>query len=151
MNITQKGRYALKALLTLREATPIKPRTLRDVASHEQIPLKFLEQIMIPLKRAGIVDSSKGKRGGYWLAERPERISLGQVIRVIDGPLSPFGKRTALESLIQKEEAHPALYEIFLEVGNAVASILDTRSLADICERSLQLRQQKASCGIYDI
>ena len=90
MRITYKGDYALKTILDLALHYSNSPVTIHDLAKRADIPTKFLEQILLDLKRAGFVESRRGKVGGYLLARHPSQIKLGQLIRSIDGPIEPI-------------------------------------------------------------
>lgn len=108
----------------------------QDIASRQHIPLEFLEQILLALKRAGILSSRRGAKGGYRLIKRPEDISLGQVIRILDGPLAPIGcaSKTAYEKCSDcpyAEQARCPVQQIMGTVRDAIAGILDNYSLAD--------------------
>ncbi|MFH0762885.1 MAG: Rrf2 family transcriptional regulator [Candidatus Omnitrophota bacterium] len=87
MRITYKGDYALKTILELALHYGNSPVTIHDLARRADIPIKFLEQILLDLKRGGFVESRRGKVGGYLLAKEPSKIKLGEVIRFIDGPI----------------------------------------------------------------
>jgi len=89
MRITYKGDYALKTILDLALHYGNTPVTIHDLAKQEDIPIKFLEQILLDLKRGGFVESRRGKIGGYLLAKAPSQIKLGEIIRFIDGPIEP--------------------------------------------------------------
>ena len=150
MKITKKGEYALEALLDLAFLYGEKTVTLRELSNKNRIPYKYLEQIMMVLKRNGFVESVKGKFGGYSLARAPKEISLGEVIRAVEGSLSPIMTTPEIKKLA-KQDKHPGLYCAFLEVRNAVAEILDQRSLADVCEKSLELGGSKSAYQMYYI
>ena len=105
---------------------------IRDVAYEEELPEKFLELILLELKNARIVESVRGAKGGYQLRRPPSEIYLSEIIRLIDGPLAPFGDAEQLRSLIDRDAEHRALYRVFLEVRDAAARILEHTSLADI-------------------
>ncbi|HYQ83603.1 MAG TPA: Rrf2 family transcriptional regulator, partial [Rubrobacter sp.] len=87
--LSKKAKYAIKALLRLAEHEQGEPMRIADLASAEQIPPKFLELILLGLKNQGILQSRKGKGGGYLLARDPSDIYLGQIVRMFDGPLAP--------------------------------------------------------------
>jgi Rrf2 family protein len=109
------------------------------LAELEHIPSKFLEQIMQSLKEAGFVASQRGKFGGYRLAKPATKISVGQVVRAIDGPLAPIGcvSQSAYEKCSCPDEAHCGLRMIMLDVRNAIAGILDRYSIGDIASVTL--------------
>jgi Rrf2 family protein len=105
---------------------------IRDIAYEENLPEKFLELILLELKNARMVESVRGAKGGYALRRAPSEIHLSDIIRLIDGPLAPFGDAEQLRVLIDKDEPHRALYKVFLEVRDAAAHILENTTLADI-------------------
>ena len=107
---------------------------VRDIASEADVPGKFLELILLELKNARIVESIRGAKGGYRLRRPPSEIRLSEVIRLIDGPLAPFGDADQLRVLIARDADHRALYQVFLDVRNAAARILENTSLADITD-----------------
>lgn len=109
---------------------------IRDIAAEEQLPEKFLEAILLDLKRARIVVSARGANGGYQLKRPPKDISLGEVIRRIDGPLAPFEDAESLRRRVSSDPKHRPLFRVLLDVRNATASILDHTSLSDLCCRS---------------
>ena len=105
---------------------------IRDIALDSDLPEKFLELILLELKNARIVESVRGAKGGYRLRRAPAEIKLSEIIRLIDGPLAPFGDADQLRGLITTDPGHRALYSVFLEVRDAAAKILDSTSVADI-------------------
>jgi len=105
---------------------------IRDIAYEEELPEKFLELILLELKNARMVESVRGAKGGYALRRAPSEIHLSEIIRLIDGPLAPFGDAEQLRNLIDKDHAHCALYQVFLDVRNAAARILEHTTLADL-------------------
>jgi Rrf2 family protein len=133
LKISQKGLYALQAMMTLarrhKQGTAIK---IRDIAAESDLPEKFLELILLELKNARIVDSVRGARGGYRLRRDPSEIRLSEIIRLIDGPLAPLGDAELLRGMIAKDADHRALYEVFLAVRDAAAKILENTTIADI-------------------
>lgn len=132
MRISQRGLYALQALTVLAQH-PTGVVKIRDIAAEEDLPEKFLEAILLDLKRARIVDSLRGAHGGYQLKRSPKKISLGEVIRRIDGPLAPFEDAESLRRRVNADPKHRPLFRILLDVRNATARILDRTSLSDLC------------------
>src|SRR6266852_7965124 len=132
MKISQKGLYALQAMMMLARHYNQGAIRIRDIAYEEVLPEKFLELILLELKNARIVESVRGAKGGYPLRRPPSEIHLSEIIRLIDGPLAPFGDAEQLRSLIDRDVEHRALYRVFLEVRDAAAKILEHTSLADI-------------------
>src|SRR6266481_4196462 len=134
MKISQKGLYALQAMMMLARHHNQGAIRIRDIAYEEELPEKFLELILLELKNARIVESVRGAKGGYQLRRAPSEIHLSEIIRLIDGPLAPFGDADQLRSLIDRDVEHRALYQVFLDVRDAAAKILDNRTLADIMQ-----------------
>jgi Rrf2 family protein len=142
MKISQKGLYALQAMMTLARHYNQGAIRIRDIAYEEELPEKFLELILLELKNARMVDSARGAKGGYQLRRAPSEIHLSEIIRLIDGPLAPFGDAEQLRVLIDRDAEHRALYQVFLDVRNAAAKILESTSLADIVNSSPTSRQK---------
>ncbi len=142
MKLSKKGEYALRSLINLGIAAevgrPLLP--VSELAENEQLPVKFLEQILQALKEAKLVKSERGKFGGYTLAKKTREITIGQVVRLIDGPLAPIGcvSQTAYEKCTCPDEAHCGLRMLMLDVRNAIAGILDRYTLADVVEVTLR-------------
>jgi len=142
MKLSKKGEYALRSLINLGIAVEMKRKLVQvsELAESEQLPVKFLEQILQALKEAGIVESERGKFGGYRLARPASKILIGEVVRLIDGPLAPIRcvSQTAYEPCTCPDEAHCGLRMLMLDVRNAIADILDRYSLADVVEITLR-------------
>ena len=136
MKISQKGLYALQAMMMLARHHNQGAIRIRDIAYEEELPEKFLELILLELKNARLVESVRGAKGGYQLRRSPAEIHLSEIIRLIDGPLAPFGDAEQLRSLIDRDAEHRALYQVFLDVRDAAAKILDSTSLANIANPS---------------
>ncbi len=132
--LSMKAKYALKALIHMaRQDKPTVPS--KQIAEAEDIPQKFLDNILQELRINGIVDSKRGIFGGYYLARKPSEIILGDIIRIIDGPLAPI--RCASLTAYQKcddcrDETACRLRHLMLDVRNAMSGILDGRSLQDL-------------------
>jgi Rrf2 family protein len=135
MKLSQRGLYALKALVHLAAAHEGGLVKIHTIAEAESIPEKFLEGILLALKNARVVASVRGREGGYRLRRPPGEILVGDVVRLIDGPLAPFGDVVELQRLVRTEERHPGLYDLLLDVRNAASAIVDRRSLADVVAR----------------
>jgi Rrf2 family protein len=133
MRISQKGLYALQALIVLAKRYPDGVVKIRDIAQEEQLPEKFLEAILRDLNRARVVTSIRGANGGYRLKRAPGQIFLGEVLRKIDGPLAPFEDAESLRQRIKRDPKHRPLFRVLLDVRDATARIMDHTSLADIC------------------
>ena len=115
---------------------------IASIAGEEKIPAKFLESILLLLKRAGFVHSRRGNEGGYALSRPPEEILLGDVIRVLDGPLAPMTSAAELTALMDRNPRQIGFYAVLMDVRNAASEILDKTSLADVLERTDRLRSE---------
>jgi Rrf2 family protein len=135
MKVSQKGLYALQAMMLLTRRYTQGGIRIRDIAYEENLPEKFLELILLELKNARIVESVRGANGGYRLRRAPSEIRLSEIIRLIDGPLAPFGDADQLRALIDRDADHRALYQVFLEVRDGAARILENTTLADLIRR----------------
>ena len=134
MKISQKGLYALQAIMTLGRRYGTETVKIRDIAIDSDLPEKFLELILLELKNARIVESVRGAKGGYRLRRAPAEIKLSEIIRLVDGPLAPFGDADQLRSLITSDPDHRVLYKVFLDVRDAAAKILENTSVADLIQ-----------------
>jgi len=139
MHLSQRGLYALKALIHLTEAYDQGLVKIHTIAAAESIPEKFLEGILVTLKNARVVASRRGREGGYRLRRPPTEIRVGDVVRIMDGPLAPFGDAVELAHRVKTETRHAGLFDLLLEVRNASAAILDHTSLADLMSRNRRL------------
>lgn len=137
--ISQKSKYALRALLCLAEAPPDEPLMISEIAVREVIPRKFLEQILLDLKHNGLVVSRRGKAGGYLLLRRPETITFGEVLRLMDGPLAPL---PCLSKMAYRRcgdcasEQACRIRKVFARVAEATRNVLDTTTLGDVLSNS---------------
>ncbi len=142
MKLSKRGEYALRSLINLGFAVEAKRELVQasELAECEQLPVKFLEQILQTLKDAGYIRSARGKFGGYALAKPARDIKIGQVVRLIDGPLAPIAcvSQTAYEKCTCPDEIHCGLRMLMLDVRNAIADILDRYSLADVVQVTIR-------------
>jgi Rrf2 family protein len=135
MKVSQKGLYALLAMMVLTRRYTQGAIRIRDIAYEENLPEKFLELILLELKNARMVESVRGAKGGYRLRRPPSEIRLSEIIRLVDGPLAPFGDAEQLRALIHSDSDHSALYKVFLDVRDEAAKILENTTLADLIHR----------------
>ena len=135
--LTNKGKYGLKAMVHLAGLREDEIAQVSQIAQANQIPKKFLDQIFADLRRAGLVYSKKGKAGGYALAKPATEIRIGQIIRAIDGPIAPFlcASPSAYRPCDDCDEEICAVRRLMIEARNALSSVLDTRTLADMRAR----------------
>ena len=146
--LSKKTQYSLRALYALARAYGTGPLLIADLARQEGIPKKFLEQILLKLKSHGLVASKKGKGGGYALVRAPEAVTVGNVIRLIEGPLAPLP--CASETAYRKcdeclDDRYCGTRLLMRDVRNAIAGILDCTTLADVCRRVDDARGQSQS------
>jgi Rrf2 family protein len=132
MKISQKGLYALQAMMMLARHHHQGAIKIREIAYEEDLPEKFLELILLELKNARMVESVRGAKGGYQLRREPADIPLSEIMRLIDGPVAPFADAEQLRALIDRDLPHRALYQVFLDVRDAAANILENTTLADL-------------------
>jgi Rrf2 family protein len=152
--LTKKSRYAVKALIALGRRTDRRPVLITELAERERIPQKFLELILLELKNNGILRSKKGKGGGYFLGKSPEDISLGDIIRSLDGPLAPIpcASEIAYEKCDECSDDRTCGFRaVMKEVRDATAKILDGTSLAGVIKRTATLEQQESQGLTYVI
>ncbi|ATU91101.1 RrF2 family transcriptional regulator [Phyllobacterium zundukense] len=132
--ISQKAKYALRALVVLARADAEKALFISDIAEEQNIPKKFLEQILLDLKHQGIVMSRRGKMGGYLLLKPAEDITFGEVLRLIDGPIAPLPCLSKIAYRrcedCQSEETCE-IRHVFNEVANVTRGVLDKTTIAD--------------------
>lgn len=138
--LTHKAKYALQSLRVLAEDAPLqrgRPRPIHEIAERAHAPRKFLEAILLDLRRHGFVDSARGKAGGYVLARPAAEIALADVVRAMDGPLAPLhcASLTAYRPCADcADPAHCAIRRVMREVRDAIAAILDRRTVADLVQ-----------------
>ncbi len=131
--ISQKAKYALRALVALTRARP-GGRMISEISVEQAIPKKFLEQILLELKRAGLVMSRRGRTGGYELLRAPSEITFGEVLRLIDGPIAPLpclSKIAYRRCADCRDEATCEVRRVFAHVADATREVLDRTTLAD--------------------
>jgi Rrf2 family protein len=149
--LSRKSKYGLRALLALVDAPDGKPIHASELAEGQRLPRKFLEAILLELKRRGLLKSKKGRGGGYVLGRKPGDITIGEVIRVLEGPLAlvPCVSQTAYmrcEECLDEETCGIRL--AMKEVRDATAHILDNTSLAGL---SARVRASRRKGGLTDI
>ncbi|MCK9432186.1 MAG: Rrf2 family transcriptional regulator [Candidatus Omnitrophica bacterium] len=140
MRITYKGDYALKALLDLALHYEQGLSTINDIAGHIDAPVKFLEQVLLDLKKSGFVESKRGNVGGYRLAKDPSDITLGEVIRRIDGPIEPIA--CVEKNYSDCVDLQRCVFKgIWKKISFAVSGIVDNISFADLVKQVKSERQ----------
>jgi len=135
--LSKKSQYAFQALMYLAEKTKDQPVLIAEISKKKKIPLKFLENILLELKKAGILDSKKGKGGGYYFAKNPKDVLLATIIRQIDGPISllPCVSLYFYEKCKNCDEKHCGLHEVMIQVRDANLKILEKKTIADLAKQ----------------
>jgi Rrf2 family transcriptional regulator, cysteine metabolism repressor len=141
MRLSTRGEYASRAMLELALRFADGPQHIRDISAAQDIPERFLEQILLQLKRAGYLRSRKGPQGGYRLSRPPDKISVAEVIRAMDGPLAPIDCVSVTAHEICPKEEGCVLKGLWKETRDAIASILERTTLADLVDRSRTARR----------
>jgi Rrf2 family protein len=147
MKLSLRGEYALRALLVLGLNYGEDVVRIQAISEHQNIPKRFLEQILNDLKSAGIVQSRRGVAGGYKLAKRPEDITVAAVVRHIEGALAPVS--CVSERFYQKcscpDESRCAIRSVMKDIREAIVKIAERVTVAEMCERWRRLQQEPAS------
>jgi len=143
MKISQKGLYALQAMMVLARRYNEGAIRIRDIAYEQALPEKFLELILLELKNARMVESVRGAKGGYRLRRPPSEIRLIEIIRLVDGPIAPFLDAEQLRDLISRDAEHRSLYQVFLDIRDAAVRILENTTLADLLSESKPGKRQR--------
>jgi Rrf2 family protein len=144
MKLSLRGEYALRALLVLGLNYGNTVVRIQAISDHQNIPKRFLEQILNDLKSAGIVQSRRGISGGYRLAKRPEEITMAAVVRHIEGALAPVScvSERFYEKCSCPNESRCAIRSVMKEVREAVVKIAERVTIADLCDRWNKLQQE---------
>ena len=152
VKLTKRGEYALRALIHLgiaqEQGRALVP--VAELAAKENMPVKFLEQILALLKQEGYLASKRGHQGGYFLVKPMKQIRMGEVVRRVDGPLAPIScvSQTAYERCSCPDEEHCGLRMLMLDVRNAIANILDRYTLQQTVDVTLRKLRQDSKRGL---
>lgn len=134
--LSKKSQYALRALSFLVEKKDQGPVLISDIATEKKIPIKFLENILLELKKAEILDSKKGKGGGYFFNADPSQVTLATIIRLVNGPIAmiPCVSLHFHEHCLNCNQEHCGLHDVLIEVRDASLAILEKKTLLDIAD-----------------
>lgn len=148
MKLTKRSEYGLRAMIDMacwESENGSRFVQIKDIAEREKIPAKFLEQILLTLKNAGLINSRMGIKGGYYLSKSPSEITLGQIIRILDGPLAPVRcvSQIAYEPCGCPDEETCGLRLVMFDVRAAISNILDRTTLDQVVQRVEAARQRK--------
>jgi Rrf2 family protein len=146
MKLSTRGEYALRALLVLGRDYQEDDAVVRiqEISSQQNIPKRFLEQILNDLKSARVVESKRGVAGGYRLSRPPEKITLAEIIRHVEGALAPIScvSERFYEKCSCPDEARCAIRSVMKEARDAVVKVVERITLAEMCERARKLQQE---------
>lgn len=146
MKFSAKGEYGILAVFELAQHVGEMPLQARAIARNQHIPLRFLEQVLNDLRKAGLVDSTRGAQGGYVLSRSPSEIRISDVLEAIDGPIHPSSRGPVgddRQHLYDMETGDEILKPIWEDVRAAVVNILRSITFQDLCERKKERDQQK--------
>jgi Rrf2 family protein len=146
MWVSKKTDYALRAMFTLVDHYGGQPIPIRELARRNDVPKRFLEQIMLGLKTKGWVESTAGIRGGYLLAKNPAKITMGEVVRHFDGILAPINCVSVTGYVRCSQESVCRFRRVFYDARNYVANLMDKSTLADVA-KGLPLTRNEISSG----
>ena len=135
--LSKKSQYAFKALMYLAQNTDKGPVLIAEIARKKKIPLKFLENILLELKKAGVLESKKGKGGGYYFAVPPAQVPVAKIIRLLDGPIAllPCVSLNFYERCKNCDEKSCGLHDMMVSVRDVTLKVLEKRSVADISKK----------------
>ena len=145
MKLSNKGRYALQAVFDLAYHNAGRAAQIRDICDRQSIPARFLEQVFRDLKRAGLVRSKRGPRGGYELAREPNTLRVGDVVRAIEGPIA----LVQLDNRGLGSSSGEVLHEVMGMLSQRIEAALDEITVADLCARAERLGLARAAGARY--
>ncbi|MEB2307808.1 MAG: Rrf2 family transcriptional regulator [Candidatus Brocadiaceae bacterium] len=145
MKLSKKSDYALRAIIYLSMHYNEGAIQIREISANEKIPQKFLENILLVLRKAGILNSKIGLKGGYELARSPDLITLGEVIRALDGAIAPVDCVSKISYKPCSEEVTCVIRGVMLDIRNAITDVLDRMTFADMCSRVRGSREKEES------
>ena len=144
MKLSSKGRYAVQAVFDLAYHSEGKAAQIKDICERQSIPARFLEQVFRDLKKAGIVRSKRGPRGGYELSRAPDDLRVGDIVRAIEGPTS-----LGANELRGRAAGHEVVRDVLAALGRRVEECFDEVTFADLCARAEQLGVAKTAAARY--
>ncbi|GAB64026.1 MAG: Rrf2 family transcriptional regulator [Candidatus Jettenia sp.] len=145
MKLSKKSDYALRAMIYLAMNYQKGTLQIKEISAKERIPQKFLENILLTLRKVGILNSKMGLKGGYELARSPDLITLGEVIRALDGAIAPVNCVSKMAYKPCSEEVNCVIRSVMMDIRNAITDVLDTMTFADMCKRAKESLDKKES------
>lgn len=143
MKLSKKSDYAMRAIIYLSMHYNEGAIQIREISANEKVPQKFLENILLVLRKAGILNSKIGLKGGYELARSPDLITLGEVIRALDGAIAPVDCVSKISYKPCSEEVTCVIRGVMLDIRNAITDVLDRMTFADMCSRVRGSREKE--------
>jgi Rrf2 family protein len=146
MRFSAKGEYGVLAIFELAQHSGATPLQAKTIAKNQRIPLRFLEQVLSGLRKAGLVESVRGAQGGYVLNKMPSEIRVSDVLEAIEGPITPSSRVSGNDDPDQPyeiETGHDILKPIWEEVRTAATGVLNAITIQDLCDRKKEKDQQK--------
>lgn len=147
MKLSTKGRYGVKALFELAMHYGEGPTALKNIAEEQGLSEHYLEQLIGPLRKAGLVKSVRGAQGGYMLARHPREITIGDIIRVLEGPIAPTDCTASDEGVEHCGRADSCTArKVWLQIRDSIVEVVDSITLEDMCEEA---RRHQAATMYY--
>jgi len=139
MKLSTRGRYGLRAMVDMAQSEDKGPIAIRTIAERQDISERYLEQLMVPLKRAGLVKSVRGSQGGYTLGKNPQYITAGDIVRVLEGPIAPVECVSENNPTACSRADYCVTRVVWTKVRDSIAEVLDSYTLADLAQESQKL------------
>jgi Rrf2 family transcriptional regulator, iron-sulfur cluster assembly transcription factor len=139
VKLSTKTRYGVRAVFDIAYHNAGGPTQARDIAKRQDVPLRYLEQIFQELRRANLVDAKRGPKGGYFLSRTPESITLGDVIRAVQGPIDLLAAEDEARPRNGARTSKQVPADIWRELATKVAGVFDSVTIRDLCQRGEQL------------
>lgn len=136
MKLSTRGRYGLRAMIDMAMSDDELPIATRAIAEREGLSERYLEQLMVPLKRAGLIKSVRGSQGGYVLAKNPEDVTAGDIVRILEGPIAPVECVSEINPEICSRSDYCVTRTLWSKVRDSIAQVLDSYTLADLARES---------------
>jgi len=149
VKLSNKGRYGVKAIFDIAFHSHGKATQIKEIAERQAIPPRFLEQIFQDLKRAGLVSSKRGPRGGYQLAQEPSEIRIGDIVRALEGPVTLAEGSPASEADAGDATSRAVTEEAFEDLAEQIEACFDSKTIEDLCERGEALGYRRRAPGRY--
>jgi len=144
MKLSTRGRYGLRAMIGIAQCKDQGPIAIHTIAERQGISERYLEQLMVPLKRAGLVKSIRGSQGGYILGKSPDKITAGDIIRVLEGPIAPVDCVNEINPETCERAEHCVTRVVWTKIRDSIADVLDSYSLCDLAQESQNLPEKES-------